>query len=133
MISEKRATGFQSTRPVWGATYASGSVRNIYLISIHAPRMGRDKVYYCHPYSAYISIHAPRMGRDGVGFTDNMGGVISIHAPRMGRDGAHSEFADDHSYFNPRAPYGARRTLGVHAATASYFNPRAPYGARHRT
>ena len=32
--------------------------------------------------------------------------------------------------FNPRAPYGARPTLGSKAPSTPRFNPRAPYGAR---
>ncbi len=34
-------------------------------------------------------------------------------------------------YFNPRAPYGARRSVYyVYYVSMGYFNPRAPYGAR---
>ena len=79
-------------------------------ISIHAPRMGRDRIRgfagirnnnfnpraphgarltACRGFSrqSVISIHAPRMGRD---FHEPVSVVpllpISIHAPRMGRD-----------------------------------------------
>ena len=34
---------FQSTRPVWGATTAMNCVKDVHIISIHAPRVGRDK------------------------------------------------------------------------------------------
>ena len=34
------------------------------------------------------------------------------------------------SYFNPRAPRGARQESGVTAAPKVNFNPRAPRGAR---
>ena len=44
-----RSNGFQSTRPVWGATTSDGSQSVRGLISIHAPRVGRDgKVNYLH-------------------------------------------------------------------------------------
>ena len=33
---------FQSTRPVWGATFCVKQQYGVYLISIHAPRVGRD-------------------------------------------------------------------------------------------
>ena len=33
---------FQSTRPVWGATITRVGVRVRVLVSIHAPRVGRD-------------------------------------------------------------------------------------------
>ena len=87
------------------------------VISIHAPRMGRD-TYGGEAVSAQkISIHAPRMGRDAVGdipktlpnpfqSTRPVWGatdvqiiqlpeqVISIHAPRMGRDRSRPKLAE---------------------------------------
>ena len=83
---------------------------HIYIISIHAPRMGRDgfltgqndfiiKFQSTRPAwgatAEYpiswdlcnISIHAPRMGRDNAEIAkDLLDNGISIHAPRMGRD-----------------------------------------------
>ena len=40
---ETRASEFQSTRPVWGATPASTLPYGRLQISIHAPRVGRDR------------------------------------------------------------------------------------------
>ncbi len=85
-----------------------GLVSGIY-ISIHAPRMGSDKMV-CLPaalsqdfnprsphgerrrklatcfFIIEISIHAPRMGSDSLAkFTKDLKS-ISIHAPRMGSD-----------------------------------------------
>ena len=37
---------FQSTRPVWGATSGGNKQDNLHLVSIHAPRVGRDTDYY---------------------------------------------------------------------------------------
>ena len=34
---------FQSTRPVWGATKAAKITHDLQMISIHAPRVGRDE------------------------------------------------------------------------------------------
>ena len=79
------------------------------LISIHAPRAGRDHCKGSRRKRQSISIHAPRAGRDLVygllanGFTEfqstrpvrgatdqvhrgELAGSISIHAPRAGRD-----------------------------------------------
>ena len=60
-------SGFQSTRPVWGATDKLPDVQKKLDISIHAPRVGRDEH---QPFSKYptveISIHAPRVGRDRI-------------------------------------------------------------------
>jgi len=45
---EPRIRVFQSTRPVWGATQRSGYRRGISKVSIHAPRVGRDRVLVKH-------------------------------------------------------------------------------------
>ena len=57
--------------------------------------------------------------------------VISTHAPHTGRDPQDVRAADRLSDFNPRAPYGARRSRRFNDFCATlHFNPRAPYGAR---
>ncbi len=38
----RRTILFQSTRPVWGATRARSAPLHLILVSIHAPRVGRD-------------------------------------------------------------------------------------------
>ena len=55
---------FQSTRPVWGATFSYYERTDYMSISIHAPRVGRDKVVTGCNSTVDISIHAPRVGRD---------------------------------------------------------------------
>ena len=79
---------FQSTRPVWGATVVCRSPANTPMISIHAPRVGRDlRCLPCSASQCTISIHAPRVGRDKR--RQLFAGArkrISIHAPRVGRD-----------------------------------------------
>ena len=57
------------------------------VISIHAPRVGSDKLISVKPTRHKISIHAPRVGSD----LGNPGALsvlshISIHAPRVGSD-----------------------------------------------
>ena len=60
--------------------------------------------------------------------------VISIHVPRTGHDPFLTNCCLRTSYFNPRAPYGARRRRGRRSSPwTRYFNPRAPYGARQIT
>ena len=60
--------------------------------------------------------------------------TISIHAPHTGRDCLVSSRPCSRSYFNPRAPYGARRTRARSPCRCPWhFNPRAPYGARRET
>jgi len=56
---------FQFTRPAWGATVMQQVPCGLEHVSIHAPRVGRDKT---HPrnfdHLQAVSIHAPRVGRD---------------------------------------------------------------------
>ncbi len=125
---------FQSTRPVWGATSAGGKLHKDCKISIHAPRVGRDQglgllslldinfnprapcgarqVVDGALQSGFdISIHAPRVGRDRLRGWVLYIPVISIHAPRVGRDRAPKGTTLLPTYFNPRAPCGARRQI----------------------
>ena len=41
-VNKARMVWFQSTRPVRGATYSNPHLPNDYIVSIHAPRTGRD-------------------------------------------------------------------------------------------
>ena len=56
-------------------------------VSIHAPRVGRDTAIGFEFIDGLVSIHAPRVGRDA---RDRPGRDpprrVSIHAPRVGRD-----------------------------------------------
>ena len=124
--------GFQSTRPIRGATFTFAAQtldKNIFQST--RPIRGATKVTIIIVSLIYISIHAPHTGRD------------ARKAP----------FLWTRPYFNPRAPYGARPPLvkiltrrGVFQSTRPIrgatrqkslmgkyhdnFNPRAPYGAR---
>ena len=102
---------FQSTHPVWGATAFVLCLIHIYLISIHAPRMGCDvqiirvRVHFLgfqstHPVWGATVVNTGRIARID----------ISIHAPRMGCDVYPALPRSKASYFNPRTPYGVRRT-----------------------
>ena len=82
---------FQSTRPARGATSDCVGVVGRSLVSIHAPRAGRDMHDQEAEYMAIVSIHAPRAGRDV--------------RPAIGRFGWAS--------FNPRAPRGARPSASL--------------------
>ena len=55
---------FQSTLPVWGATSNPRHSHPHFSISIHAPRVGSDRLQIFHAGSGIISIHAPRVGSD---------------------------------------------------------------------
>ena len=80
-------TQFQSTRPVRGATPLFQRREDLLIISIHAPRAGRDFDPEAGQFNRVdISIHAPRAGRDKPDEVAVLGLDISIHAPRAGRD-----------------------------------------------
>ena len=79
--------GFQSTRPVWGATTAFNN---------------------CLVSSAPFQSTRPVWGATNTGYVNYFKAMISIHAPRMGRDSGYRISAITTEYFNPRAPYGAR-------------------------
>ena len=139
---------------MWGATSHSLETILHYIISIHAPRVGRDPGSRRAAYLKGISIHAPRVGRDAAVITNIIDTVdfnprapcgarrrhrvgkrperdISIHAPRVGRDVTDISAGKARSHFNPRAPCGARHTSSCRFPSSSHnFNPRAPCGAR---
>jgi len=111
---------------------ANVEILDVFPISIHAPRVGRDvnrNAVACNSKGFqstrpawgategkafingyfYISIHAPRVGRDKVTFLIFRPSIISIHAPRVGRDPCDIRYSKGIFNFNPRAPRGARR------------------------
>ena len=51
---------------------------------------------------------------------------ISIHAPRAGRDWPGPEDCSDRTYFNPRAPCGARRVVSVVSPITGKFQSTRP-------
>ena len=106
-----------------------------------APILGATSPLYWARHRPYIglinevriSIHAPRMGRDKSFSTSCRG--LPYFNPRApyGARLLVATTAIHTKYFNPRAPYGARRLDEAVKAWGAYnFNPRAPYGARLR-
>ena len=127
-------TRFQSTRPVWGATCAAGVAAAQAVISIHAPRVGRDRSRSVkRARSNRISIHAPRVGRDSAPAARwRSAKRISIHAPRVGRD-ADGKTAPPRKAISIHAPrVGRDHSRRRRRACRRDFNPRAPCGARQQ-
>ena len=134
--------------------YDNSATINVQLISIHAPREGRDLHGLRLLLGRDISIHAPRAGRDPASAgRDHRRSGISIHAPRAGRDWSSGDKGCRHgiSIHAPRAGRdilievdGKTVVISIHAPHAgrdrksypcrmggsTYFNPRAPCGAR---
>ena len=80
--------------------------------------------------NAIISIHAPRVGRDIIHITIlHRAKNFNPRAPCGARPCRPSSLPPDLD-FNPRAPCGARRIARFSVATQADFNPRAPCGAR---
>ena len=153
-MSQPGAVKFQSTRPVWGATAIYNAVQFPILISIHAPRVGRDAFMASCFRAEAISIHAPRVGRDHCPRTNQRDYRISIHAPRVGRDFSRHT-AGSSLTISIHAPRVGRdafmascfraEAISIHAPRVGrdvtcilarlntwHFNPRAPCGARQR-
>ena len=95
---------FQSTRPVRGATRFNGPNQAFFLVSIHAPRAGRDDVLLCCGFLRIVSIHAPRAGRDDLFYRAGVPIHVSIHAPRAGRDPARDDKAVQAEVFQSTRP-----------------------------
>ena len=129
----QRCQTFQSTLPLRGATEFSDHYRFLEDISIHAPLTGSDLLLdqrlrllsNFNPRSPYgerprqsctlmrvsaISIHAPLTGSDTASAPVDYISGISIHAPLTGSDD-HRNFRNKANFdFNPRSPYGERRS-----------------------
>ena len=106
-----RARLFQSTRPLRGAT--------------RRWRMG------CGCLFIFQSTR-PLRGATAIVLRLSFLRLISIHAPLAGRDRRATLISGScRSYFNPRAPCGARQDARAEGSSLFCdFNPRAPCGAR---
>ena len=101
---------FQSTRPVWGATVLTLGRTDDFVISIHAPRVGRDVLH--RPELAGPSDFNPRApcgARQEKTYTFNQKKVFQSTRPVWGATGSITELNGVMVDFNPRAPCGARR------------------------
>ena len=76
------------------------------VVSIHPPRVGRDKITISNSFSQRVSIHPPRVGRDAYQAASAKRAAVSIHPPRVGRDGHDAENLPGCHGFNPPSPCG---------------------------
>ena len=126
------ATKISIHAPHAGRDSNGDSVGQRHFISIHAPHAGRDFLKRLRKEHSYISIHAPHAGRDPL--VPEMQGIehrISIHAPHAGRDHFYGR-RRFRVFISIHAPHAGRDTFTVllRNILGSYFNPRAPCGAR---
>ena len=147
--------GFQSTRPLRGATLIAHIIRAAKQhFNPRAPCGARRDPFVCRcPPRPHFNPRAPCGARlycsPSVDHTHpNFNprapcgarlvpttakfrlSMISIHAPLAGRDHDCPAVRRVPKYFNPRAPCGARLLCVVRVKADRYFNPRAPCGAR---
>ena len=103
------AFGFQSTRPIRGATLSTMVFCCGVMISIHAPHTGRDHALV-RPFQRQQNFNprAPYGARRDFPCSGTRTQRISIHAPHTGRDQLLYLTFWQGRNFNPRAPYGAR-------------------------
>ncbi len=78
--------GFQSTRPARGATVRHDGVLQCGVVSIHAPRAGRDLVSVRSASRPPFQSTRPARGATSNIVEPVVGRQVSIHAPRAGRD-----------------------------------------------
>ena len=116
--SQPKQPGFQSARPVRGATWGEFPMHEQCGISIRAPRAGRDA---CPPRRLWPDYS------------------ISIRAPRAGRDDGAKLWFSCNPDFNPRAPCGARLDHQIGDVPAVEFQSARPvrgatlFSARYTT
>jgi len=145
---------FQSTRPARGATPEPTRTNEDAMVSIHAPRAGRDApIDYAHSRSRSFNPRAPRGARQRHYNVAEGELMFQSTRPARGATRAGRKSTSRTFRFNPRAPRGARpccfpscsaiALVSIHAPRAgrdgvrpsssrgrSSFNPRAPRGAR---
>ena len=102
------------------------------VISIHAPRVGRDRRYLRSKfYQRYFNPRAPCGARRHEAAAFWRRENFNPRAPCGARQ-VRKVRCKVQGYFNPRAPCGARLFVSSFVSPRYYFNPRAPCGARHR-
>ena len=103
-------------------------------ISIHSPRMGRDRVLFLPgKRRGRFQSTLPAWGETyAVGARVRYGG-ISIHSPRMGRDGILRFLRRRIQRFQSTLPAWGETRAAAPRRRRRNFNPLSPHGERRRT
>ena len=81
------SSAFQSTQPEWAATVTAAAAANVLVISIHAARVGCDRILYVLPDEDTIfQSTQPEWAATSAIINIVMFHIISIHAARVGCD-----------------------------------------------
>ena len=125
---------FQSTRPAWGATRpASQGLRCSAYFNPRAPHGARHLGIAPTIVFFIFQSTRPAWGATYVALACPLTHEISIHAPRMGRDRVRHSAVDILGAFQSTRPaWGATAQTKCKDVRKTYFNPRAPHGARRR-
>ena len=101
---------FQSTPPVWGATYVILDIwYHVNYFNPRPPCGGRRSIVRTFSSPSYFNPRPPCGGRRGGHQEQNDALDISIHAPRVGGDSSRRHRRSAGQYFNPRPPCGGRQ------------------------
>ena len=146
---------FQSTLPVWGATFRVRSRRSLPChFNPRSPCGERPSSAPSTPALLHFNPRSPcgerRLSRRVVERQGNfnprspcgerrvplqlwrMAHHISIHAPRVGSDPKPRDCYSTADNFNPRSPCGERLRAQKWRGCPKYFNPRSPCGERRQ-
>ena len=123
---------FQSTCPARGTTNScQWSQTRRCDFNPRAPRGARPPTTESPARENLFQSTCPARGTTVARLKQSLFNMISIHVPREGHDPLCGLLMAYASYFNPRAPRGARHRVWYSLYHfVRYFNPRAPRGAR---
>ena len=122
---------FQSTRPVWGATPMQELLDIYRLVSIHAPRVGRDPASVAaFSISPLFQSTRPVWGATPFAFAAGVFGWFQSTRPVWGATKALFIYHVTRKFQSTRPVWGATSCCHIQASRHYCFNPRAPCGAR---
>ena len=128
---------FNPRAPRGARRIASDEQTRIEKISIHVPREGHDVTNHRPPAFVVISIHVPREGHDFKEYmTDYSDDLFQSTCPARGTTTSAMESLYTGSYFNPRAPRGARLAAAhgtISPQVISIHVPREGHDSHSRT
>ena len=123
---------FTPVAPRMGSDCHTGAQRPAQKISIHAPRMGSDRIASLEIIiSSLFQSTLPVWGATRCEWSSSsLNRNFNPRSPYGERPAARQVLHMAGTYFNPRSLYGERRGLGGVFLRITNFNPRSPYGER---
>ena len=134
LASSTSGSTFQSTLPVWGATYQTRAYENFERdFNPRSPCGERPGMVGNPVFVQKISIHAPRVGSDVYcRYPHKQTRGFQSTLPVWGATSRPSKMRRRPRHFNPRSPCGERHLCCLYYnINHRNFNPRSPCGERH--